>query len=201
VVGAALVFLTGRGPSSGGTSLTIDPDGIVTWSLGPADAPVQVWVGSDYQCPDCARYETESMPAIRSRFIAAGKVRWRYLFFALPGHQEAGPATHAFACAREQGDSAAEAMHLGLFERQVEWSKSPGHLAVFREIAAADSLDLDAYDACMASGRYRDAVARTWTEAQRVGIPGTPTVLLFGRFYVGGLTANQLERVLNRPPE
>ena len=198
---AGLVLIARRGSGPRMASIDVRPDGLVTWTLGAADAPVEVWEGSDYQCPDCARYEAEAMPDIQARFIATGKVRWRYLMFALPNHREAVPATHAFACAREQGDAHAAAMHRGLFETRAEWAGSTGHLAVFRRLAEADSLDLDAYDACMDSGRYRNAVAESWNEAQRVGIPGTPTVLLFGRFYVGGLTANQLERVLNRPPD
>jgi protein-disulfide isomerase len=179
----------------------VNPEGVITWQLGVESAPVEVWEGSDYQCPDCARYELEAMPDIRKRFIETGQVRWRYLLFALPNHVEAGPATHAFACAREQGEREAEAMHRGLFETQSEWARSPEHLRVFRRIAATAGMDSSAFDACMTSGRYHASVVRSWDEAQRVGIPGTPTVLLYGRFYVGGLTANQLERILNRPPD
>lgn len=200
VAGAlALVVLRTRGPRP--ATLQVNPEGIITWQLGSDAAPVEVWEGSDLQCPDCARYEAEEMPAIRARFIETGKVRWRFIFFALPNHAEAAPATHAFACAKEQGEEPAGSMHKGLFESQAEWARSPGHQAVFRGLAERGGLDLGAWDSCMASGRYREAVARSWSEAQRVGIPGTPTVLLFGRFYVGGLTANQLERVLSRPPE
>jgi len=192
--------LATRGVKARAAALKVNPEGIITWQLGSESAPVDVWEGSDFQCPDCARYEAEEMPAIRSRFIETGKVRWHFLFFALPNHAEAAPATHAFACAQEQGERQAAAMHRGLFEAQAEWARSPGYLAVFRRIAESGGLELGAYDACMESGRYREAVARSWREAQRVGIPGTPTILLFGRFYVGGLSANQLERVLSRPP-
>jgi protein-disulfide isomerase len=202
VAGAGtLIFAARRGDAPRAAALQVDPDGVITWTIGADDAAVEVWEGSDYQCPDCSTYEAEAMPEIRRRFIETGKVRWRYLLFALPNHAEAGPATHAFACALEQGDSAAGAMHRALFETRDQWARSPGHLAVFRGIAESGGMDVTAFDACMAAGRYRDAVARTWAEAQRVGIPGTPTILLYGRFYVGGLTANQLERVLSRPPQ
>jgi protein-disulfide isomerase len=197
----AFILSARRGAIPSTAHLRVNPEGLITWSVGSDDAPVEVWEGSDYQCPDCVRYEAEEMPEIRRRFIETGKVRWRYLLFALPTHAEAGPATHAFACAREQGDSAAGVMHRSLFQTQPQWAKSAGHLDVFRGIAASNGMDVDSYDGCMASGRYRDAVAKTWAEAQRVGFPGTPTVLLYGRFYVGGLTANQLDRVLDRPPE
>lgn len=201
LAGAGAVWFLARSNSSTRASLSIDPTGAVVYTLGAPEAPLEVWVGSDYQCPDCRRYEIDELPAIAERFIATGKVRWRYLLFALPGHAEAGPATHAMACAIDQGDRAAAAMHEGLFAAQAEWSRSPDHLAVFRRVANAGGLDLTTYDECMASNRHADQVAGSWREAQRVGIPGTPTVVLFERFYVGGLTANQLERLLNRPPD
>lgn len=193
----ALVLMSRGGHAPAATDLTVNPDGLVTLTLGSAEAPIEVWEGSDYQCPDCARYELEEMPAIRERFIATGRVRWRYLLFALPGHAEAVPATEAVACAQEQGQAAAEAMHTGLFETRDEWARSPEHHQVFRRLAEQRGLDLASWETCMSEERHRAAVERTWREAQRVGIPGTPTVLLFGRFYVGGLTANQLQRVLD----
>lgn len=201
VAGAgALLLMSRREPVPASAALAINPDGLVTLSLGATDAPVTVWEGSDYQCPDCARYEIEEMPAIRERFIATGRVRWRYLLFALPNHAEAIPATEAVACALEQGQEKGEGMHRGLFETQAEWSRAAGHLAIFRRVAEQAGLDLAGYDACMGERRHREAVERSWREAQRVGIPGTPTVLLYDRFYVGGLTANQLQRVLDQPP-
>lgn len=179
----------------------VNPEGAVTLTLGSAEAPIEVWEGSDYQCPDCARYELLVMPDIKARFIQTGRVRWRYLLFALPGHAEAVPATHAVACAQEQGEGEALAMHDGLFRRLAEWSRSAEHLAIFRILAVEVGLNSTDWDECMASERHMVAVEQSWREAQRVGIPGTPTVLLFDRFYVGGLTANQLERVLTADPD
>jgi protein-disulfide isomerase len=199
VLGAGvLIYLARRSPLVEPAVLVIDTTGVVTYSIGSPDASLEVWVGSDYQCPDCTRYELESMPDIVRRFIDTGRIRWRYLLFALPGHNEAPPATHALACAQEQGQSAAGAVHRGLFETRAEWARSEEHQAVFRRVAEQGGLDLAAWEACMTSGRYAAAVEKSWQEAQRVGLPGPPTVLLYGRFYVGGLTANQLERVLKQ---
>lgn len=195
-----LIYLARRSPVAEPAALVIDTTSVVTYAIGSPDASIEIWVGSDYQCPDCSRYERESMPEIVQRFIDTGRVRWRYLLFALPGHDQARPATHALACAQEQGPSAAGAVHRGLFETRAEWARSAEHQAVFRRVAEQGGLDLAAWEACMNSGRYAAAVEKSWQEAQRVGIPGTPTVLLYGRFYVGGLTANQLERVLQQPP-
>ena len=165
-------------------------------------APLEVVDVSDYQCPDCARYEKEEMSAIRARFIDSGRIRWRYLLVALPNHAEARPAAHAIGCALEQGPVPvpAAAMHASLFESQERWAHSPEHLAQFRTLAQRAGLDLAPYDTCMRSGRYDQAIAQGWKAARRVGVPGTPTVLVFDRYYVNGMTANQLERVLGTPP-
>jgi len=165
-----LALMSRRDPGAHPAALTLNPEGLVTLTLGSADAPVEVWEGSDYQCPDCVRYELEEMPAIRERFIATGRVRWRYLLFALPNHAEAGPATEALACAQEQGQAAAEAMHTGLFETRSEWAGSPEHRAVFRRLAEQRGLVVASWDECMGEGRHRAAVERTWREAQRVNV-------------------------------
>lgn len=198
VFGAVLLALAGsRDARRTGSVISLDLEGTVNWVVGSPDAPIEVIEGSDLQCPDCKRYEEETKPAILERFVTTGQVRWRYLFFALPGHEEALPATHALACAIEQGDTAAAAMKAGLFATQAEWSRQPTHHETFRAVAAGAVPDPVAWQACMDSGRHAAAATRGWRAAQAAGIPGTPTVILFDRFYVGGLTANQLARVLD----
>ncbi|MFN2316125.1 MAG: thioredoxin domain-containing protein [Gemmatimonadales bacterium] len=198
VLGAILVMMAGtRDARRTGSVIALDLEGTVNWVIGSPDAPIEVIEGSDLQCPDCKRYEEEAKPAIRERFVATGAVRWRYLFFALPGHDEAIPATHALACAIEQGDAAADAMKSGIFATQAEWSRQPTYLETFRAVAAGAVPDPAAWDTCTASGRHVEAATHGWRAAQAAGIPGTPTVILFDRFYVGGLTANQLGRVLD----
>lgn len=198
VLGAILIMMAGtRDARRTGRVISLDLEGTVNWVVGSPDAPIEVIEGSDLQCPDCKRYEEEAKPAILERFIATGQVRWRYLFFALPGHEEALPATHALACAMEQGDAAAGAMKTGIFATQAEWSRQPTHLETFRAVAEGAVPDPAAWQACMDSGRHAEAAARGWPAAQAAGVPGTPTVILFDRFYVGGLTANQLARVLD----
>ncbi len=197
VLGLLLFYLAQtRDARRSGSVVALNLEGTVSWVVGSPDAPLEIVEGSDLQCPDCKRYEEEAKPAIMERFVATGAVRWRYLFFALPGHDEAIPATHAMACAIEQGDAAAAAMKTGLFATQAEWSRQPTHRETFRAVADGAVPDPAAWQLCMDSGRHAEAAARGWRAAQAAGIPGTPTVILFDRFYIGGLTANQLARVL-----
>ena len=93
------------------------------------------------------------------------------------------------------------AVELGPQHELALWGRAGEERRPERHLDGGAGLDLAAYDGCMTSNRYAAAVAGGWREAQRVGIPGTPTLLLFDRFYVGGLTANQLDRLLARPPD
>jgi protein-disulfide isomerase len=189
-----------RPPASGAAPTRVDLTGTLSYVVGDPSASLEVVDVSDYQCPDCARYEKEEMPAIRERFINTGKLRWRYLLIALPNHPEAVPASHAMGCAMEQGPIPAARMHGSLFETQESWAHNPEHLVHFRVLAERAGVDLAAWDACMQSRRFAGAIAQGWRAAQRAGVPGTPTVLVFDRYYVNGMTANQFERLLNAPP-
>jgi len=195
--GGLLAYLAfSRDARRSGASVEVNLQGTLSWVVGSPDAPVEVLAATDYQCPDCKRYEEAEMAAIQARFIDSGQVRWRHLILALPGHDDAIPAARAMGCAMEQGEAIATRMHRGLFAAQSSWARQPGVLDSLRVVATGAGVSLGDWDPCMASGRYTDEVAQSWRAAQAAGVPGTPTLVLFDRFYVGGLTANQLGRVL-----
>src|SRR3990167_8815391 len=53
---------------------TIDDDAI----LGEKDAPVTIIEFSDYQCPFCRKFWTETFRSIKSEYIDTGKVKFVY---------------------------------------------------------------------------------------------------------------------------
>ena len=84
-------------------------------------------------------------------------------------HPLAFKASEATHCAEEQ-DKYWE-MHARLFENQKALEPWSGH-------AEALGLDVAAFDACMSSGKYADAVKKDMTEAQKAGATGTPSFVL-----------------------
>lgn len=71
--------------------------------LGKADAPVTMIEFSDFQCPFCARYTSQTFPQIKKEYIDTGKVRAVFKNFPLPFHSDAQKAAEAGECAAEQG--------------------------------------------------------------------------------------------------
>jgi protein-disulfide isomerase len=84
-------------------------------------------------------------------------------------HPLAFKASEATHCAEDQGQF--WEMHDRLFENQKALEPWSGH-------AEALGLDVAAFDACMSSGKYTEAVKKDTAEAQKAAATGTPSFVL-----------------------
>jgi protein-disulfide isomerase len=152
-------------------------------ALGPEDAVVTLIEYSDYECPFCIHHFTSTMPQIEEAFIRTGEIR--YVFRDLPIeqlHPGAGRAHVASRCAAEQGRF--WQMHARLFS-------APGsHDDAALEAQATEAgLEIEAFGACLASGRTRPDVERSVAAAASLGATGTPSFFLGIR----NLSTNEVE--------
>src|SRR3989344_6219200 len=86
-------------PSSGIIFVSLDDDPV----KGDPNAPITIVEFSDFQCPFCERFFTETLPLIEKNYIKTGKVRLVYRDFPLGFHENAEKAAEAAECADEQG--------------------------------------------------------------------------------------------------
>lgn len=142
-------------------------------SEGRDDAPVTIVEFTDYQCPFCARHARTTLLELRRKYIATGKVRYVIRDLPLDIHPFAKPSARAARCVAAQASEAFWAFHDSLFARQSTLSASTP-----REIARHAGLDLERFDACVASGRFDDRIAADEREAGRLGLMGTPTFVI-----------------------
>src|SRR3989338_8538820 len=56
---------------------------------GDKSAPVTIIEFSDFQCPYCGRFFSETLPSIEQKYIQSGKVKMVYRDFPLSFHPEA----------------------------------------------------------------------------------------------------------------
>ncbi len=145
-------------------------------SLGSVEAPVVMLEFSDYQCPFCKKFYDETLPLITQNYIETGKVMLVYRDFPLAIHPEAGKAAEAARCYSEQTDDYF-AYHDVLFENQARLSDT-NYKQWAREL---DVPDASAFDICLASSTYADAVTADFLYGQELGVTGTPT------FYINGI--------------
>ena len=87
---------------------------------GNPNAPVTVVEFSDFQCPFCSRFFTQTLPLIEENYINTGKVKLVYKDFPLVTlHPNVKPVHVAAECADEQGKF--WEYHDALFENTLKW--------------------------------------------------------------------------------
>jgi len=172
-----------------------DTAGFRGYLLGADSAPVEVTEYADYQCPSCAQFEEVQFPDIRSRLIAAGRLRWRYRDFPLSQHPFSRVAAHSAACASDQGKFWEQ--HTRIYEGQSDWAVKRDASGTFRDYAQANGLDLARYDACMKSARYAGRIQASYEEGVAVGVTQTPTLMVGNRLYPGGLPYDALKHLVD----
>lgn len=145
-------------------------------SLGPATAPVTIVEYLDFECPYCAS-AGETMKKVRETY--GDKVRVVYRDFPLAFHQRALPAAEAARCAGDQGKF--WEYHDKLFANQQSLAD-----ADLKKYAADLSLNVEAFNSCLDSGKHREAVRKDQTQGeQSYGVSGTPAFFVNGRFVSG----------------
>lgn len=137
---------------------------------------------------------------MREDYVDQDQVRFVFRHFAFLG-DESHWAAEASECANEQGRF--WAYYDRLFAEQAGENSgafNPEHLKRF---AADLELDTDPFNQCLASGKYQAKVQQEVTEAQRLGVRGTPTLFVNGRLVTNGSNYQALqaaiEAALSRP--
>ncbi len=149
-------------------------------SMGDPKAPIQIAEYSDFQCPYCKRFHTDTEPLLEEYFIKTGKVLFTYhsagnwVSRNIGGvRTESQDAAAAAYCAADQNKF--WEMHAALFanNRDVE---DQGSFTDRRLAAIAESIGLDmtAFNDCYSSGKYKDQVQKDFDDATAAGIQGTP---------------------------
>jgi protein-disulfide isomerase len=162
-------------------------------SVGPSAAPVTIVEFSDFQCPFCKR-AVATVNEIAKRYPDQVRIVFRH--FPLDGHALARPAAEASACADAQGKF--WPYHDLLFESSPELGQER-----LRELAGKSSLDLAAFDACLADGRLRARVEQDLAAGREAGVSGTPAFFVNGIPLSGARSVDEfvelIERELARP--
>jgi protein-disulfide isomerase len=151
---------------------------------GHLKAPVTLVEFSDFQCPYCARFFHEALPALERELIATGKVRFVYRHFPLPVHTQARVAAQAATCAQRQGKF--WEMHDWLFANQAALDGS-----AFARAGRDLALDVAAYDACRESPEVKAEVERDVRDAVKAGVRGTPAFVI-GRSEPNGTVTGEV---------
>lgn len=160
--------------------VSVDDDPV----LGNKNAKVTLIDFSDYECPFCKRYFTDTYPQLKKDYIDTGKVKMVFRDLPLNFHQNAFKEAEAAECARKQGgDSVYYKYHDQIFTKTT--SNGTGlALDQLPVIAKELGLNLNKFQACLDSGEFKAEVDKDLADAGKAGASGTPT------FFIGKSTSS-----------
>jgi protein-disulfide isomerase len=144
-------------------------------SVGEVNAPFQVVMFSDFQCPYCRSAALRMNEVIKEY---PKKVHLTFKHFPLRQHPQAAKAAAASEAARMQGKF--WEMHDLLFNNAPSLSD-----ASYSEFAAMLGLDVEKFTADMSSETVAARIAADRAEADILGLDGTPFLVVNGKPYRG----------------
>lgn len=171
-------------PSTGGViKASVDDDAME----GEEKAPVTIIEFSDFQCPFCRKFWTESYSQIKTNYIDTGKVNLVYRDFPLTSiHPMAQKSAEASECVQDKyGDAAFYKFHDKMYEEQniIDSGSASGPVT---KTATYTTDDLKSwakelgYDiaSCLDSGEKASEVSKDLADGQKYGVTGTPAFLI-----------------------
>lgn len=144
---------------------------------GDKNAPVQLIVYDDFECPFCADFY-DTLKQIKTEF--GNKVVVAYRHFPIESHPDALNASEASECASEQGK------FWEMYDKLFANNKA-GLMSIdqFKINAKELGLDQDKFVKCLKTEQYKNKILEQMQEGKAVGVNGTPTIFVNNKIYPG----------------
>ena len=149
--------------------------------IGNANAPTTIAFWSDFQCPFCKNFETQTLPQIVKEYVDTGKVKLVFMDFAFLGNDSIDAGVYSRAIWKLHPDKYF-VWRTAMYEAQDEEGDQG-----FGDAASIDKLNatitgIDAVkvkdDVKANKGAYQAMLNADKAEAQKVGIGATPSFVI-----------------------
>lgn len=164
----------------------------VEQGLGDPNAPLTILEYSSLTCPHCAHFHSETLPALKERYIETGKVRLVYRDFPLDQRAlEAAVLAHCGGPDRYYGFVDV------LFKQQASWARAED-LGPLKQIGRLAGLTEEAMDACLADQALIDAILQVRLDGQEeYEISSTPTFVIGDEVVSGALGIDEFAEIID----
>ncbi len=159
--------------------------------LGKADAPVTIIEYASMTCPHCATFHKTTYPALKTKYIDTGKVR--FIFREFPLDELAVAASMLARCA---GGEKSMALIDVLFASQDKWAvRQP--IPVLQQMAKQAGMTQEGFEKCLADQKlYNDIIAMRERGSKEFKVESTPTLFINGKMQKGGASIEEIEKVM-----
>ncbi len=160
--------------------------------LGVDAAPITVIEYASLTCPHCAQFHQNALPTIKKDFIETGKIRYVYRDFPLDQLALSGSMI-----AQCSGRDRYFAFIDALFAQQSNWARDTKPLAALSRIARLGGISQAKFDECIKDKDVADAILKKRLDGDKIfGINSTPTIIINGKRFSGGLSIEQFKAVV-----
>jgi len=167
---------------------------------GKADAPVTIVEYASMTCPHCANFHKGTYPALKTKYIDTGKVR--FIFREFPLDELAVAGAMLARCAATEKDNKAAAPEKGLamisvlFGAQDKWAvRDP--IPPLLQIAKQAGFTQATFDACLKDQKLYEAIlAMRERGSKDYKVESTPTLFVNGKLQKGGASIEEIEKLI-----
>jgi len=158
---------------------------------GKADAPVTIIEYASMTCPHCANFHKTTYPALKTKYIDTGKVR--FIFREFPLDELAVAASMLARCA---GGEKSIALIDVLFASQDKWAvRDP--IPALLQISKQAGFTQASFDQCLKDQTlYNNILAMRERGSKDYKVESTPTLFINGKTQKGGATIEELDKLI-----
>lgn len=176
IIAGAVIYSNGTKTNEGGAESVVSDKELALSSmdsiLGSEDAPITMFEYSDYECPFCVRFYSDSKPLLVESYVNTGKANMT--FRALAYHEKSPFIMNAVSCAGDQNKY--WEMHNFVFDQQLSGSQVDKDAFV----SQAETLGMDKakFVSCVDNDDHRDEALSSTQTYQAAGFRATPILVI-----------------------
>lgn len=138
-------------------------------------AKVAIVEFSDYECPFCKRFHTETFDQIAKKYVGSNRAIIIYKDFPLDFHNPAATTdANAAECVNDLADNGKYFEMIKLIYQNTSSNGVGIPDEKFKELANSLGVDQDKFIKCFKDGKFKDEISQDIKEGKSVGIDGTP---------------------------
>ena len=159
---------------------------------GAPDAPVTLIEYASATCTHCAAFHDNVFPALKTKYIDPGKVKFILREFPLDPL-----ATGAFMLARCAGPEKRNSIVDQLFTQQKTWAFVDKPIEALLDLVKQSGMSQVDFETCLKNQELMDQVTQTRDRAaEKFNVDSTPTFFVNGRKMTGELPIAEFDKVL-----
>ena len=167
-------------------------------TIGAADAKVTVVEYASMTCGHCANFHKKVFPALKTKYVDTGKVR--FIFREFPLDDLAAAASMLSRCAGG-GTDVSKSFDLTsiLFEKQEDWAFAKGNpVPKLFEIAKQAGFTQESFDKCLTDQKLLEQITATRERGSKTfSVSSTPTFFINGKRLAEGPSVEAFEKAFD----